>query len=210
MRPASEETPQTTPPVAGVILAAGCGRRMGDRNGLPKQLLPFRGAPLLSHAIGHTRASLLAPICLVLGHQAAEIQAGVELSGVEVSINAEYEKGQAGSLITGLNSVASRCEAVMFLLGDQPLILAALIDRLIQAYGQKGAAITVPTSKGRRGNPVIIAASLFPELRQLSGDTGARVLFDAHADEIQAVPVEDPDILLDVDTPGDYKSLLKK
>lgn len=209
MRPASEQTRQTPPSVAGVILAAGCGRRMGDRNGLPKQLLPFKGLPLLSHVIHHAQASRLAPICLVLGHRAAEVRAQVELCGVEVVVNAHHEGGQAGSLIAGLKRVASRCTAVMFLLGDQPLISAALIDRLIEAYGQKAAAITLPTFEGRRGNPVIVAASLFPELRQLSGDTGARVLFEAHAAEIQPVPVEDPAILLDVDTPGDYEGLLE-
>lgn len=210
MRPASQQPPQTAHYVAGVILAAGCGRRMGDRNGLPKQLLPFKGVPLLSHVIHHAQASLLEPICLVLGHRAAEVQAQVELGGVEVVVNANPEDGQAGSLIAGLKRVASRCTAVMFLLGDQPLISAALINRLIEAYGQAGAAITLPAFEGRRGNPVIVAASLFAELHQLTGDTGARVLFDAHASEIQSVPLEDPAILLDVDTPGDYVELLQR
>ena len=209
---------QRTPPcppaaVAGVILAAGRGRRMkmriGGRTGALKQLLPFRGAPLISHVVHHARASQLEPVCLVLGHRAAEVQAQVELTGVEVVVNANYEDGQAGSLIAGLNSVASRCTAVMFLLGDQPLISAALMDRLIEAHRQTQAAITLPTFEGRRGNPVIVAASRFTELRQLTGDTGARVLFDAHAAEIQAVAVHDPAVLLDVDTPGDYADLLE-
>lgn len=201
-------------PVAGVILAAGCGRRMsahmGGRPDLPKQLLPFRSAPLLGHVIDQARSSMLAPICLVLGHRAAEIRTQVERSRVEVVVNANYEAGQASSLIAGLNTVADRCAAAMFLLGDQPLVSAALMDRLIKAYGRKGASITLPSFEGRRGNPVIIAASLFTQLRRLSGDTGARALFQAHADEIERVPVEDPTVLMDVDTPGDYDRLLKR
>ena len=194
--------------VAGVILAAGAGRRMGTAAGRPKLLLPFRGAPLLSHVIASARASRLAPLCLVLGHRSAEVRRRVDLSGLTVAVNADYATGQAGSLAAGLARVRNRCSAAMFLLGDQPLVGAHLIDTLIEAHGRRPAAVTLLTFDGRRGNPVIVAARLFPEVMRLTGDTGARALFDAHRAEIQRVAVDDPAVLLDVDRPADYERLL--
>jgi molybdenum cofactor cytidylyltransferase len=150
----------------------------------------------------------LVPLCLVLGHRAAEIQATVDLEGVEVVVNANYASGQAGSLAAGLARVQSRCAAAMFLLGDQPLITPRLIDTLVRAHRKGTAAITLPVFQGRRGNPVIVAARRFPELLRLEGDTGARALFAAHRGEIQRVAVDDPTVLLDVDDPADYARLL--
>jgi molybdenum cofactor cytidylyltransferase len=190
--------------VSGVILAAGRSRRMGCF----KPLLPFRGRPLLEHVLAAARESDLTPLCVVLGLRAAEIQAEVDMDGVEVVVNTEFAAGQAGSLAAGLIQVESRCTAAMFLLGDQPLVTPRLIDSLIHAHRRRTAAITLPIFQGRRGNPVIVAARLFPELLRIEGDTGARALFAAHESEIQRVAVEDPAVLLDVDHPSDYDRLL--
>lgn len=197
----SESTPPTA--VAGVILAAGMSRRMGRC----KPLLPLRGKPLLAHVLAAARASRLAPLCLVLGHRSADIRAAVDQTGLVVVVNDAYAQGQAGSLAMGLRAVENRCQAAMFLLGDQPLITAGLIDTLIDAHRRQDAAITLPTFKGRRGNPVIVAARLFSELERLRGDTGARALFGAHETEILRVAVDDPAVLIDVDGPADYARL---
>lgn len=191
--------------VAGVILAAGRSRRMGRC----KPLLPFRSRPLLAHVLAVARGSALAPLCVVLGHRAAEIQAKVDLRGAEVVVNTDYAAGQAGSVAAGVARVHSRCAAAMFLLGDQPLVTPHLIDTLISAHRRQTAAITLPVFQGRRGNPVIVAARLFPELLRLQGDTGARALFTAYEAEIQRVVVDDPAVLLDVDVPSDYADLLE-
>ncbi|MEJ2641301.1 MAG: nucleotidyltransferase family protein, partial [Desulfosarcinaceae bacterium] len=153
--------------------------------------------------------SRLAPLCLVLGHRAAAVRATIDLAGLEVVVNGGYAQGQAGSLIAGLKAVRSRCRAAMFLLGDQPLITAGLIDTLINAHRRQDAAITWPVYNGQRGNPVIVAARLFSEVERLRGDTGARALFGAHGTEILRVAVEDPAVLIDVDRPEDYARLIK-
>jgi molybdenum cofactor cytidylyltransferase len=188
-----------------VILAAGMSRRMGDF----KPLLPFRGAPLLDHVLEAAKASRLTPLCLVLGHRAVEIQSTLDPVGLDVVVNHDYAQGQAGSLIAGLKKIRTRCRAAMFLLGDQPLITARLIDTLIDAHRRQEAPITLPVYKGRRGNPVIVAARLFSDLERLRGDTGARALFGAHETEILRVAVDDPAVLIDVDCPADYARLIK-
>jgi molybdenum cofactor cytidylyltransferase len=198
-----ESTPPTA--IAGVILAAGMSRRMGSL----KVLMPFRGKPLLAHVLDAARTSRLAPLCLVIGHRAAEVQAKVDPAGLDVVVNNDYARGQAGSLIAGLKKIRARCRAAMFLLGDQPLVNAGLIDTLIDAHREQAAAITLPVFKGRRGNPVIVAARLFDELERLRGDTGARALFAAHETEILRVVVNDPAVLMDVDCPADYAKLNK-
>jgi molybdenum cofactor cytidylyltransferase len=200
-----ETVSSSTATIAGVILAAGMSRRMGGF----KPLLNFRGMPLLAHVLAGARASGLAPLCLVLGHRATEIQAQLDLAGMDVVVNGDFAQGQAGSLKAGLKAVRSRCQAAMFLLGDQPLITGRLIDTLIEAHLEGKAAITLPVFEGQRGNPVIVAARLFPELERLRGDTGARALFKAHETEILRVTVDDAAILIDVDYPADYARMTK-
>ena len=88
-------------------------------------------------------------------------------------------------------------------LADMPRIKAAQIDRLIAAFNPtEGRAICVPTVRGKRGNPVLFATRFVPEMRQVSGDVGARHLIGAHADEVVEIEMDDDAALLDIDTPG--------
>ena len=190
-------------PVAGIVLAAGCGSRMGR----VKQLLPFKGVPLLAHAVASARDSALEPVIVVLGHHAGLIRREVDLGGTRIVVNPDYRAGQSSSLQKGLEAVPPACAAALFLLGDQPLISPALIARIIGRYRRTSAPVVVPTFKGRRGNPVLIARSLFHLLAGLTGDRGGRGVFQAVSHRIETVPVEDPGIHLDVDTWQDYLKL---
>jgi molybdenum cofactor cytidylyltransferase len=94
------------------------------------------------------------------------------------------------------------------LLVDQPLIKPELIDRLVAAFEQDPSSLAVvPRHQGRRGNPVLIAAGLFAELQALTGDTGARTLFERHAAQVRWLDVDDPAILIDADTPEAFARL---
>lgn len=187
-------------PVAGVVLAAGSGSRMGRI----KQLLPFRGAPLLAHVVASARGAGLQPVVVVLGHCAARIHREVDLAGTRVVVNPDYRRGQSTSLIRGLEALPP----ALFLLGDQPLISAEVIARVLAGYRLTRAPVVLPTFRGRRGNPVLIDRSLFDRLARLTGDEGARGLFQDCAGQIQRIAVDDPGIHLDVDTWQDYQDLL--
>jgi molybdenum cofactor cytidylyltransferase len=83
-----------------------------------------------------------------------------------------------------------------------PMVTAQAIDRLIAAFNPvEGRAICVPTRRGKRGNPVLLAKSLFPELSSVSGDIGARDLIAAHPELVAEVEMESDAVLTDIDTP---------
>jgi molybdenum cofactor cytidylyltransferase len=174
-----------------------------------KQLLPFKGAPLLAHVVASARGAGLQPVVVVLGHCAARIRREVDLAGTQVVINPDYRHGQSTSLIRGLEALSPACRAALFLLGDQPLVSPGLIAQVLSAYRRTRAPVVLPTFRGRRGNPVLIDRSLFERLAALTGDQGARGLFQEYAGQIERVVVDDPGTHLDVDTWQDYQDLLK-
>ena len=192
--------------IAGVILAAGSASRMGKT----KQLMPFGKTTLLGQVIENAKGSKLHEIIIVLGHKADEIRQTLDLSNTKIIINKEYSKGQSTSLIKGLENVSSLCDAAMFLLGDQPLVSAAIINQLINAFETSDVPIIIPYCNNKRGNPVIIARLLFHRLKSLSADVGARALFDEFKKSIFKVQIPDNAILVDVDTMDDYEKLISK
>ena len=189
--------------VAGIILAAGCSSRMGS----PKQLLPFKGTTILDQVVSHALDSDLDSVVVVLGNAAETIQKRVDLTCVGVVENLDHAEGQSSSLKKGLAAVADGCEGAMFLLGDQPLVGHETINLLIQTFLGALPPIVAPFYRGKRGNPVIIHQDLFPMIDTLTGDTGARKLFDLYREAILAVDTRDSGILFDVDTQEDFQKL---
>ncbi len=189
--------------VHGVILAAGLGRRMGS----VKQLLPFRGRPLLQHVIDAARASRLENLLLVLGHAHDRVLPQLETYGLEVVVNRDFAAGQSTSVRTGLEHRAD-ADGIMYLLGDQPLLGVGIINTLIDCFLSERPWAAVPVHHGQPGNPVIIGRPLLADLAAISGDTGARRLLQK-SQFVLRVEVDDPAILRDVDTIEDYLALLE-
>ena len=192
--------------VTGIILAAGEGSRMGRT----KQLLPFRGKTILDCVIDSALASTLDRVIVVLGHQADQLKPLLERAGVESVVNARYREGQSTSLKAGLQALSGETDAVLFLLGDQPLVTPALIDQILAAYRESSSPIVMPVHNGKRGNPVLFSRETFTGIQALNADCGARPLFQEYAERLQAVPVDDPAIHFDIDTEDDYQRLLRE
>lgn len=190
--------------IAGVVLAAGASSRLGR----PKQLLPFRGRPLLEQTLARVVAARLDEVVVVLGGGAAAILDAIELHGARPVINPDYLAGQSTSLKAGLAAVEDRAEAVVFILGDQPLQSVAVIDALVATYLDSGGPIVVPVYGGARGNPVLFASVTYPLLHGLAGDQGARPLLRSHAHLVREAPVAEPAPPADIDTWDDYRAIL--
>ncbi len=185
--------------VAAIVLAAGTSSRMGS----PKQLLRIGTQTLLERTLEILRRSKVDEILVVLGHEAAAIQAQVDLAGVKIVLNAAYREGMGTSLREGVSNVAPNSRAAMIVLADQPFLQAATIDRLIDEYDAKKPQIVLPLYRGFRGNPVLLDRSVFPEVAGLAGDVGCRAIFGSHTENILKVSVEDASVLLDADTKAD-------
>ena len=151
-------------------------------------------------------------MAVVLGHHAEEIQRAVDFAGVDVVVNPYYQRGQTSSLQAGLMALNSSAglsvEAVLLCLVDHPAVTAEVVHTLTAAFQTTGAAVVVPTFKGQRGHPVLIGRTLFDELLALTPEAGANSVIRKHRDATQFVDVGDPGILLDVDDPETYRSLV--
>lgn len=208
-------------PVAGLLLAAGGGRRLGGR---PKALLEFRGRPLVEHAVAALRDGGCAPVHVVLGASADTVRARAHLPGCALVENHEWEEGMGSSLRAGLASLAgTAARAVVVALVDQPGIGAAAVARVRSAYTSAHAspsaspsasqsaspsALAAAAYGGRRGHPVLLGADRWPEIvASARGDSGARSYLRAHESEIALVDCSDVASPADIDTPGDLPLL---
>jgi molybdenum cofactor cytidylyltransferase len=192
-------------PVAGLVLAAGRSTRMGADNKLLQQV---RGEALVRHAVKAQIASRAAPVFVVVGHQEAEIRAALEGLDVRFVRNPGFADGLSSSLKAGLAALPSDAQGVVVSLGDMPNVTPGVIDRLAQAFADRPDAVAVvPTLLGHRGNPVLLSRGLFAAVARLSGDEGARRLLEEAGDAVEEVPLDDPAIAIDVDTPEALKAL---
>ena len=192
-----------TSAVWGILLAAGTSSRLGE----PKQLLAFRGQPLVRHVAEQALASRLAGLTVVVGNRGPEVTAA--LAGLRVAVvdNPSYQQGQSTSLRAGLVAFPLQPDAAMIILVDQPFVDAALIDRLIGLFEESGAPVVAPRFGSQRGNPVVFDRSLLPELLTVVGDTGARDVVAKHRDRLVTLELPDGQAFVDVDTWEDYRKL---
>ena len=187
------------PRIAALILAAGQSRRMGAAN---KLLAEIDGKAMLLRVVEATQASQISKIIAVTGHEADSVVSALKAYGVGTVHNPDFADGLSTSLQRGVSGLGADIDGVVVLLGDMPRITPSHINRLIAAFNPvEGRAICVPTYQGKRGNPVLFAASFFAEMAEVGGDSGAKYLIGQHEDVLVEVPMDDDSIFLDVDTP---------
>lgn len=187
---------RTAGPIGCVVLAGGAGRRFGGI----KQLAPLGGRPLLEYSLEAAAASPVDRTVVVLGAAAGQIGREIDFADAETVLCSGWAEGMAVTLKTGLDALGE-VDAAVILLGDQPLIPAAAVARVLAARRSDAAAVRA-TYAGRPGHPVVIERALLPEVMKLRGDAGARGLL------LDAVRVECGDIAdpLDVDTPENLRT----
>ncbi len=214
--------------VAAVVLAAGQGRRFGAL----KQLLPWRGVPLVAHVADQALACPdVDRVFVTVGAGADQIQAALATRAVTCVSVPDWAAGQSRSVQAGLQAaLAGRLasagptqpgagevplhspragpggavSAVIFLLADQPGISPQLLSALIQRHRETLAPVVAPRYRGQRSAPVLFDRATFGEFDRLSGDIGGRPIIQAHAAEIAWVDWPTPEIMRDIDVAADY------
>jgi molybdenum cofactor cytidylyltransferase len=175
---------------AGLVLAAGAGRRFGG----PKQLAPLGGRPLVEHALAALAG--LDRVVVVLGAYAGEVRRRADLGAAEVVVCDDWAEGMSASLRAGLAALRGADEVVI-VLADQPLITAAVVERVRAARGTAARAVY----DGEPGHPVVVRGPLLERAGELRGDAGFRALL-GDAVQVECSDLADP---RDIDTREDLE-----
>lgn len=187
---------------AGIVLAAGAGRRFGGG----KMLADLGGRPLLAHVLATVGAARLTEIVVVLGRDHDRISAAVDVAEMRVVVNPRPERGLSSSLRLGLAALGTDVDAALILLGDQPRLPAHVISRLLEAEVPAGRLFVVPRYLDGDGpNPALVLRAAWPLADRLRGDHGLGRLIAAQPELVVEVSVRggNPDI----DTPADLAAL---
>ena len=199
--------------------------------GHDKALLPYRDATFLNHILSGFLPRL-DPVIVVLGYRAEVIRQSIrapmegstpgsdaggftgsdtvaaEGRGVRVVVNPDYRRGMLSSLQTGIAALPAVVEAVMFTLVDHPDVGTETLDKLLARYRETRVPLVIPQKGDRRGHPVIASRVVMEEIARLPAEASPKEVIRAHRQETAFVEVDDPGILRDIDTPGEYESLV--
>jgi molybdenum cofactor cytidylyltransferase len=190
------------PQIAALVLAGGLSRRAGSLN---KLLLPLANAALIVHAVEAALGSLATPVIVVTGYDATRLREALGTRNLIYTHNADYLEGQASSIRCGLNALPQGIDGALICLGDMPQIKSQHLNALVDSFMPD--SISVPRCAGRRGNPVLFPASVFPQLNKLTGDIGGRELIATGSTPVIEVEVDSPAIFYDVDCKDDLDVL---
>jgi CTP:molybdopterin cytidylyltransferase MocA len=183
--------------VAGLLLAAGAGRRYG----MPKALVAYDGGLLVDHGVRTLRDGGCIPIAVVLGAQSADVRARADLGDATAVVNEDWDTGMGSSLRAGLIALGSTtAEAAAVLLVDTPGITAAAVARILP-YGRP-EALAAATYGGEMGHPVLLGRDHWPgAIEAATGDRGARPYLRQRRDDLVLVACDDISDGTDIDTP---------
>lgn len=204
------ESARGKPGVAGLILAAGRGKRFRGGHKLSASL---GDKPVLRHVVENALATKLDPVVVVLGCDAQwglKAIEGVQDKRMRVVFNPLWEGGKASSIEVGLREVPYLALGVVSLLGDMPMVKPWLIDRVIEEFEISGK-LTFPVIASpdgpKKGYPTAFPRELFGEIRRLTGDDTAMSAVREHWAEAVKIPIEEAWTQADVDTPEDLELL---
>jgi len=193
--------------LAGIVLAAGFSRRMGSF----KPLLPLSGSTVLGTAVHALLDAGVTEVVVVTGHRAPDLQREIDALGVRSTHNPDYAGGMFTSVRAGVMALPAGADAFFLLPCDIPLVRPATIAALARARAAVGdPPVCYPVFGERRGHPPLVSSRLAPEI--LAPDDplgGLRQLLAAHRGHAVHVDVEDPGVVMDLDTPEAYERMVR-
>lgn len=188
-----------------MILAAGLSSRMEEN----KMLLKLEEKTIIEHTLTKAVKANVDRVTVVLGNMREQLTEVLRPYQVSIVENPDYAGGMGTSLGKGIGGFINRSDidAVIIMLGDMPFVQTATINRLVAVYARTGSEIVAPVYQGQRGNPVLLDKRLFPLLLELAGDQGAREIIKQFSALVFLVAVDDPGVLLDIDTRDDWRKV---
>ncbi len=192
--------------VVGVVLAAGESRRMGRL----KALLPFGPHTVIEQVLQPLLQAGLAAVTVVLGHRADEIAAVLQHTPVHLLHNPQYHHGMTTSVQVAMREITPVPDAYLLALVDQPQLHLGLMQQLLALGAQTRKGLVIPTYNGKRGHPILLAATYREAVLALGPDQGLNMVTRGHPDDTLEVPVATDDILRDMDYPDEYAAELQR
>jgi molybdenum cofactor cytidylyltransferase len=184
--------------------------------GRAKLLLPWRATTVAGATAAALRAGGAGRIVLVAAPGDEALRDWGENAGIEVAMNPDPSRGMLSTIVEGIEALGgapaltARNEILLVCPADLPALAPASVSAVLEEMERAGAPLAVPTYKERRGHPLAIAPALVAEIPGLDPAVGLRQLLDRHAGQVLQVAVDDPGILLDIDTPEDYQALTRE
>lgn len=171
--------------------------------GYPKPLLKVGDETFVAH-VAAAMLKVVRRLTVVVGAHADRVRPAVPRDRrISIVENPDWVRGQLSSIKAGIRALPPDAAAAMVHLTDHPTVKAETFVAVADAYRQSGKPIVIARHSGRRGHPVLFDRSLFEELLDAPEDQGARAVVNADASRIVYTDVDDPGILLDLDTPED-------
>lgn len=181
----------------GLVLASGSSSRFGERD---KRLAHLGSRTMIELTVG-AYARALEHVLVVTRPEDRRVREKLSRMSVGHVMNDNAQVGQSASLRSGMAAVSDEVEAVVIGVGDQPLLAASTIHKLIGSWLKDPTPTVAPSYGPQRGNPVLFSSELFSQLQCLTGDVGGRQLLRQHPPRL--IAIQPAWTGLDVDTPQD-------
>ena len=196
--------------ISCLVLAAGLSSRMTIGN---KLLLKVKSITIIEKTIKNLYNSNIDNFFIILGYQSNLLSKVLKNFKIPLIINDSYKEGISSSIKKGISRIDDKSNGVMICLADMPKITSNTYNNLIENfkkfYDSSTPLIILPEYNGETGNPVILSNHFFSELKEISGDIGAKYLIKKNKKYIKKVNISESYILEDIDDLEKYKQLIK-
>lgn len=191
--------------VVGLILAGGRSSRMGA----VKPLQNLDGKTAIRWAVDTFKEAGIEDVRVVTGFHGATLQPVLAASGTATIVNPSPERGMLSSVQAGLREICSEADAFLMLPADIPMVRSRTVNRLLERHRAQPASVIYPVFFGVRGHPPLIPKRCFKAILEAGPENNLRQVLEDFEDTAEEVQCADAGILMDMDTPEDYRAMLR-
>lgn len=185
-----------------VVMAAGNAERFGEN----KLAAVVDGKTLIERALDAVPTEKLTAVCVVTQYD--EVESLAREKGFAVVSNTHPEWGLSHTVRLGTEALREQCDAILYLVSDQPLLRRESVENVIEYYVNYPEHIIGASHSGKRGNPCIFPRKYYEELCELTGDVGGSAVIRRHEDDLLLCEIDQSE-LTDVDTREALRDLMK-